>query len=444
MLRKLLVLLLLVPRIAAAQTERDAQAAAVVHQLYLDDIAAGVGGAPIVELYVRVLSRYWEPVEGLTAADFDVRDADRLVPSAELELQRLEDTTRGVACVIAIDRSRTMRGAPFESALAAAKTMLGRLGEHDRAAVVVFSDDVEVVAPFAASRAESEVRLASLSVDEESMNTVVFDGIHKSVELVRAAVGLPRRAFVIVFSDGQDSGSLNDLDGVITLGQGGELEPPTLIFAIGYAAYGEAGLDGLRRLAADTGGDFLRAESASHLKAFFSATWRQMKRSYVLRYQGELDGTQHEVAIDLGGQVARRKSHYPDMSSAILPSLRVSGLAAAVLVALAAIGCALFFWRRRSTTALARLVFESGPLAGDVVPLGKKMTVGATQQNDIVISTHTISRFHAEIRVGPESAQIEDTGSSNGTFVNGHKVALRALESGDRVRFADVEAVFER
>ena len=59
----------------------------------------------------------------------------------------------------------------------------------------------------------------------------------------------------------------------------------------------------------------------------------------------------------------------------------------------------------------------------------------------------SISRQHAALTIRDGSVCIEDLGSNNGTSVNGQEVVPgarpRALESGDRVRFGEVELLFD-
>ncbi len=65
------------------------------------------------------------------------------------------------------------------------------------------------------------------------------------------------------------------------------------------------------------------------------------------------------------------------------------------------------------------------------------MVLGREEGCDIVIPVRQISRKHLRITVDGGSAIIEDMGSKNGTWVNGHRLTdLRELEDGDEIRIA--------
>jgi pSer/pThr/pTyr-binding forkhead associated (FHA) protein len=53
------------------------------------------------------------------------------------------------------------------------------------------------------------------------------------------------------------------------------------------------------------------------------------------------------------------------------------------------------------------------------------MPSARTRQNNIVLTDDGVSPFHAEIRVEGDQVFISDTGSTNGTFVNGKRIQRR-------------------
>jgi hypothetical protein len=82
-------------------------------------------------------------------------------------------------------------------------------------------------------------------------------------------------------------------------------------------------------------------------------------------------------------------------------------------------------------------------MASDAAPSG----IGRSHDNPIVIEDSTVSNFHAAFTLLPNGALwLADLGSSNGTFVNGVRLAggdKSIVRSGDRLRFGDVEATLE-
>ena len=92
-----------------------------------------------------------------------------------------------------------------------------------------------------------------------------------------------------------------------------------------------------------------------------------------------------------------------------------------------------------------RITLRTGPLAGHSFVLHQDTTtLGRTVGNDIVIPDGTVSRHHARLFFRDRQFFIEDTRSSNGTYVNKARVTQPApLKSGDIVRIGDDEFLFE-
>jgi VWFA-related protein len=407
-----------------------------VDRVYLDDIATGRDGERRVELYLRVVTRYGEPVGGLTHSDFAINDAGERIDPDDLQVETLGETQAGMTVVLAIDNSRTMRGEPFEQARAAALEFVRLLDPRDRVAILTFSDDVDVLAKFPVSRARTIAILGNLEIAPRSLRTVLYDGLHKAIELIRLGEKLPRRAYIVVFSDGEDSGSHRTLGQIEDFGRSNPVQPPVLVFSIGYSRFGEDGLAILEKISVDTGGEFYRSERPQEMTGHFNSIRKQMTESLIVTYEGEVDGGEHQVEVTVGGATASRTARYKKIAVPILP-WALTGLVL-LLVALAG-----FFAARGRRTG--RLIFSTGPLAGTGVTLGRPRTrIGALPENEIVLDAETISRFHAVIVFKGREMEIRDLGSRNGTFVNDLQIDQTPLGVGDRVRFADVEARVER
>jgi hypothetical protein len=91
----------------------------------------------------------------------------------------------------------------------------------------------------------------------------------------------------------------------------------------------------------------------------------------------------------------------------------------------------------------ARLEFVGGPLAGQVVPLGDDVTtIGSVAGNTVVLSDPAVSRKHVGIRRVGNRYEFADLGSTNGVYVNGHRMAKKTLAPGDLMRVGNTELVF--
>lgn len=77
-------------------------------------------------------------------------------------------------------------------------------------------------------------------------------------------------------------------------------------------------------------------------------------------------------------------------------------------------------------------------------PLNKDhMIVGREVKCAIMLNHGSVSRQHSSITRLAEGYLLKDMGSSNGTFVNGHRVQEALLKDGDRISIGDCEFWFE-
>lgn len=94
---------------------------------------------------------------------------------------------------------------------------------------------------------------------------------------------------------------------------------------------------------------------------------------------------------------------------------------------------------------VARLEFILGPMANQTLALAEEVTtIGSVAGNTVVLADPAVSRKHAGIRKVDGNYELADLGSTNGVYVNGHKVPKKTLEPGDIIRVGNTEAVFKR
>ncbi len=78
---------------------------------------------------------------------------------------------------------------------------------------------------------------------------------------------------------------------------------------------------------------------------------------------------------------------------------------------------------------MARLRVVSGPAAGQTVDIKEEIVIGR-EDTDLEIDDLELSRRHVAVRRFANRLQVEDLGSTNGTFVDGNRIAEPTLAGG--------------
>lgn len=99
--------------------------------------------------------------------------------------------------------------------------------------------------------------------------------------------------------------------------------------------------------------------------------------------------------------------------------------------------------KKRGETIAIVLIIRTGTGAGRRIEVEGPMTIGR-EAADITIEDPEISRRHAEVRPAGGGLEVEDLGSTNGTFVNEDRIgAATALAAGDTLRVGQAELELE-
>jgi hypothetical protein len=81
-------------------------------------------------------------------------------------------------------------------------------------------------------------------------------------------------------------------------------------------------------------------------------------------------------------------------------------------------------------------------------PGGKRLNVGRVSDNELSLNDSSVSKIHAALVMNQQGTLlVADTGSTNGTFINGRRISYgesRPIEEGDVVGFGDIEVRFKK
>jgi pSer/pThr/pTyr-binding forkhead associated (FHA) protein len=90
-----------------------------------------------------------------------------------------------------------------------------------------------------------------------------------------------------------------------------------------------------------------------------------------------------------------------------------------------------------------QLSVRKGPEVGDVFVIDRpELSVGRDPSRDIFLNDVTVSREHATLSYDGAHVTLRDSGSLNGTYVNGRCVETAVLSDGDVVQVGMFQMVF--
>lgn len=81
----------------------------------------------------------------------------------------------------------------------------------------------------------------------------------------------------------------------------------------------------------------------------------------------------------------------------------------------------------------ARVLIRTDGNTEFVHVLGRRTRIGRGSDNELVLDSKHVSRYHAVLLAAPAHTTVEDLNSTNGVFVNGKRVARQVLKDGDRL-----------
>ena len=92
---------------------------------------------------------------------------------------------------------------------------------------------------------------------------------------------------------------------------------------------------------------------------------------------------------------------------------------------------------------MAKIIISRDGQVEQQVQLSKeRMTIGRHAHNDIVLGHAAVSGEHALIVTILDDSFLEDLHSTNGTFVNGHRIGKHFLQNKDQIKVAKYQIEF--
>lgn len=257
-----------------------------------------------VELYTSVVDGKGRPVEGLEAEDFVILEDGE--PQAIRRFELVRDLP--IHAGILLDTSTSMTDRLPEAEEAAMHFFENVLTPNDRACLMTFNDDPELVVRFTNSVQVLAGGLAGLVAEGE---TALYDSLIYGLYYFS---GLRGKRALILLSDGEDVSSKYTFDEVLEFAR----RTGVAIYSVGLAIPQrvESRMK-LSRLCTETGGECFFIDRASELKGVYDRIQHDLRSQYLIAYQsGNFDETDRyrEVELDVerpGLSVKTMRGYYP-------------------------------------------------------------------------------------------------------------------------------------
>lgn len=259
-----------------------------------------------------------EPVNGLTAADFELRD-NGVVQNIDL----VSTEALPLLAILVFDSSGSLAGERLQALRAASRAFLSSLRPQDEASLFTFAN---------VTRWQTRPTTDKTEV-LRALDRLTPGGATSVIDALYAALTLPQtglRTLVVVFTDGEDNQSFLGWPQIIDVAQ----RSNALIHVVGLRRPDDTRNDapvidvvgrmmpmsvprefewihtwGMRQTAEATGGRYWEAESPARLQAAFAAITETMAQRYILTYEPQGVKRPGFHAIELRLRVRKGEVH---------------------------------------------------------------------------------------------------------------------------------------
>jgi Ca-activated chloride channel family protein len=240
-------------------------------------------GADVVSVDASV-QRERRPVTGLTAGDFELLDNGVAQEVTDVAYEKLP-----IDVTLLLDVSASVTGSVLDELRRALRQVRTDLGPADRLRLLTFNMRVRRLVDFTQPAADIDQALGAV---RSGGSSAVFDALAVALTGDDAP---GRRRLIVLFSDGQDSSSISDADGLVDVAR---RSTPTIATILGSpvperpasvlrtnASLASATVDGLtERLASETGGMVTSVKTGENLTSKFRRMVQDFRSSYVLYF----------------------------------------------------------------------------------------------------------------------------------------------------------------
>jgi VWFA-related protein len=257
----------------------------------------------LVELPTTVLVG-GKPASHLTEKDFKVTDDGKPVTLSKFEYVKNLPLSIGMA----IDTSGSMQTRMDEAQKAGAQFFQKVLKKGDRAFLLAFDEEPQMVQTWSAKLADMHAGLAKLRAEE---TTALYDAV---IEALYNFQGVRGQKALVLISDGKDTASKFSFDQALEYARRAAV--PIYAIGVGIKSNDIDVRSKLQKLCAETGGTVYHIERAADLQKIYDDIQVELRSQYVLGFYPGADiksgGKWREVEVKTSAGKARTvRGYYP-------------------------------------------------------------------------------------------------------------------------------------
>lgn len=262
----------------------------------------------LVELPVVVTDARNEYVRDLDEGDFSI-----LEDGTKQRVRDLRYETRPITVGLLMDSSGSMER-DIGEARDAAINFLDALREEDRAFVVAFNHNIELLKDFDGGVEEAKGAIREIRAEG---GTMLYAALYFALEKLKY---LREKKVLVLFSDGKDES--HGADGVYTFNVDMDMireearRHEVTVYAIAFRLADTGALNELADLTRETGGRLFTPRDAAQMVNAYLDIARELKSQYLLSYVSSnmnLDGLWRRIEVHVNGgdyQVRTREGYY--------------------------------------------------------------------------------------------------------------------------------------
>jgi Mg-chelatase subunit ChlD len=201
---------------------------------------------------VSVVVEFEAPPGPLPSSYFRLVEDGKPIATAR-EIKSFKDSGQGLALIICVDVSGSMKGAPLADTQEALLSFLGKVRSQDHIALVSFADEDKIESSFTDTR--EQLAQAIRNLQPRGTQTKLRQTLYKALDMFDRAK-VPERRRLLVISDGRDEGSVESIRNVIDKATKSSFTP---IDVVGRGKIAPQFTEVLQSLAGATGGRFAHA-----------------------------------------------------------------------------------------------------------------------------------------------------------------------------------------